>query len=191
MKKTRVLATALSACLAISAFSGLAACGSGDSGKNNYTYNVPGKNKLEIRVENFGMGPGTVWLEETADRFAKEVLDKQYGDKTGVYIKIEENSTQNTSAMASDGTHIYFDERASDPQHLLRNKLLLNLDSIVKDETRVGGSLESNIFAAAKGGITDENGSYYALPHYDFYPGIAYNRTTFDSLKAYFAAEDH
>ena len=190
MKKTRVLATALSACLAISAFSGLAACGSGDSGKNNYTYNVPGKNKLEIRVENFGMGPGTVWLEETADRFAKEVLDKQYGDKTGVYIKIEENSTQNTSAMASDGTHIYFDERASDPQHLLRNKLLLNLDSIVKDETRVGGSLESNIFAAAKGGITDENGSYYALPHYEFYPGIAYNRTTFDSLKAYFAAED-
>ncbi|MBQ7912227.1 MAG: hypothetical protein IJ308_00570 [Clostridia bacterium] len=189
MKKTRVFATALSACLLFSAFGGLTACG-GSSEDKGYVYNVPGKNKLEIRVENFGMGPGTVWLEETADRFAKEVLEKQYGDKVGVYIKIEENSQQNTAAMASDGTHIYFDERASDPQSLMRSNLLLNLDDIVKDETRVGGSLASNIFEAAKGGITDENGSYYALPHYEFYPGIAYNRTTFDSLKAYFAAED-
>ena len=34
------------------------------------------------------------------------------------------------------------------------------------------------------------DGSYYALPHYEFYTGLTYNRTTFESLNAYFAADD-
>jgi hypothetical protein len=147
---------------------------------------------LEIKVKNFGGGPGNVWLEEAAERFAQLKLNEPYGDKTGVYIKYESTFNQNTSAMANDSTSIFFDERMSDPYALATNGdgLLLNLDSIVTDETRVGGSLESKIFDAAKGGITGNDGSYYALPHYDFYAGIVYNRSTFADLGAYFAAED-
>ena len=136
------------------------------------------------------MGTGNEWLEETVERFAKEYQNKQYGKKTGVYLDIEVTNNQNTSAMANDATNIFFDERASDPYVLQQSSLLLNLDSIVKDETRVGGSLESKIFESAKDGIKGKDGSYYALPHYEFYTGLSYNRTTFEDLNAYFAAED-
>ncbi len=194
MKQKRILATALSACMIFSAL-GMAACNIGGGGNTSSggfenVYNVPSDSKITIKVKNFGMGPGNLWLEETAERFAQAKKDEKYGDKTGAYVKIEVTSNQNTGAMASDTTNIFFDERASDPNALAQNGLLLNIDSIVKDETRTGGSLESNIFDAAKGGITGTDGSYYALPHYEFFPGLVYNCKTFDNLCAYFAADD-
>lgn len=195
METKKFLATVLSVCTLMSAI-GMSACGDfeeeigGGNNKVENVYNVPSDSKITIKIKNFGMGPGNLWLEETMERFAEANKDVKYGDKTGVYLKYEATSNQNTSAMASDTTNIFFDERQSDPYALLQGGLLLNIDSIVKDETRVGGSLESKIFDAAKGGITGNDGSYYALPHYEFYPGIAYNRTTFADLGAYFAAED-
>ncbi len=196
MKKRRIIAGVLAALMLTCSASLLSCKKKGESGNvpggNNPTgtrYNTPGDDKMTILVKNFGMGPGNVWIEETAERFAKANANTTYGDKTGVYIKITETSEQNTAAMASDSTNIFFDERASDPYVLNENKLLLNLDSIVKDETRVGGTLESKIFDSAKGNIS-EDGSYYALPHYEFYTGLVYNRATFNSLNAYFAADD-
>ena len=199
MKKNRILATVLSTCMILSTV-GMASCSIGGGGTSSGTsssgggidnvYNVPSDSKITIRVKNFGMGPGNLWLEETAERFAQAKKDEKYGDKTGAYVKIEVTHNQNTGAMASDATNIFFDERASDPNALAQNGLLLNIDSIVKDETRTGGSLESNLFDAAKGGIMGTDGSYYALPHYEFFPGLVYNRKTFNSLNAYFAAED-
>ncbi len=188
MKKKKILATVLAVCMLTSVMS-MAACNKGNSGNEN-KQNVASDSKLTIKVKNFGGGPGNVWLEEAAERFAVLKQNEQYGDKTGVYITYESSYNQNTSSMASDSTSIFFDERASDPTVLVQNGLLLNLDSIVKDETREGGSLESKIFESAKGGIQGSDGSYYALPHYEFYTGLSYNRTTFEDLCAYFAAED-
>ena len=196
MKKRRILATALSTLMLVASMGGMTACGGGggsgngpDNGNNKYVYNVPGANKLTIKIKNFGGGPGNVWLEEAAERFAQLKQNEQYGDKTGVYITYEPTYNQNTTSMKGDSTSIFFDERASDPSTLSQNGLLLNLDSIVKDETREGGSLESKIFESAKDGIK-KDGSYYALPHYEYYTGLSYNRTTFEDLAAYFAAED-
>ncbi len=196
MKTKRILATALSTLMLVASMGGMTACGGGSSGNgpsggnNKYVYNVPGDNKLTIKVKNFGGGPGNLWLEEAAERFAQLKQNEKYGDKTGVYITYESTYNQNTGSMESDSTSIFFDERASDPTVLVQNGLLLNLDSIVKDETREGGSLESKIFESAKGGIMGNDGSYYALPHYEYYTGLSYNRTTFEDLCAYFAAED-
>ncbi len=194
MKKKRILATVLSMCLLAGTMS-MAACGGGSDGGtggggNGGKFNTESSTKLGIKVKNFGGGPGNVWLEEAAERFAELKKDEQYGDKTGVYIKYEATYNQNTGSMDSDSTNIFFDERASDPSVLAQSGLLLNLDDIVKDKTREGGSLESKIFESAKGGIRGNDGSYYALPHYEFYTGLAYNRTTFDELCAYFAADD-
>lgn len=190
MKLKNILTTLLSVSMLMS----MTACGGseggGNGGNKNYIYNTPSESKLQIKVKNFGGGPGNVWLEETAERFAQLKQNEKYGDKTGVYITYESTYDQNTASMASDSTNIFFDERASDPSVLAQSGLLLNLDSIVKDETREGGSLESKIFDSAKGGIQGNDGSYYALPHYEYYTGLAYNRTTFESLCAYFADEE-
>ncbi len=194
MNKKRWIATALSAFMLVGSVGmSMTACGDLDEEDSSSTfeaiYNVPGANKMEIKIKNFGMGPGNLWLEETMERFAEANQNTKYGDKTGVYLKYESTNNQNTKAMAGDSTNIFFDERMSNPYELAQNNLLLNLDSIVKNENRVGGKLEDKIFDAAKGGIM-QGESYYALPHYEFFGGIAYNRSTFEDLNAYFAAED-
>ncbi len=191
MNKKKILAAVLAVCT-LTGVTGMVGCGGGTPAGNNgkYIYNVPSSSKLEIKVKNFGGGPGNIWLEETAERFAELKLNETYGDKTGVYIKYESTYNQNTGAMANDSTSIFFDERMSDPSVLAQSGLLLNLDEIVKDETRVGGKLEDKIFESAKGGIQGLDGSYYALPHYEYYTGVAYNRATFEELNAYFAADD-
>ena len=194
MKAKRFLATLLSLCTMTSVV-GMAGCdvedpvGGGGGGTVDFVYNVPSDTKMTIKVKNYGMGTGTLWCEELVERFAKEYQNVQYGDKTGVYVDIEVTNQQNTSLMATDATNVFFDERASDPYTLMQSGLLLNLDSIVKDTTREGGSLESKIFESAKGGMTDANGSYYALPLFEYYAGCGYNEAIFEELGAYFAAD--
>ena len=195
MKAKRFLATLLSLCT-MTGVIGMAGCdvedpveGGGGGGTVDYVYNVPSDSKMTIKVKNYGMGTGTLWLEETVERFAKEYQTAQYGEKTGVYVDIEVTNQQNTSLMATDATNVFFDERKSDPYSLMQSGLLLNLDSIVKDTTREGGSLESKIFESAKGGIVGADGSYYALPHFEYYAGLGYNESIFEELGAYFAAD--
>ena len=111
MEKRKLLATVLAMCTLVSAI-GMSACGDleEESGGNNNqvenVYNVPSDSKIMIKVKNFGMGPGNLWLEETMERFAEANKDVKYGDKTGVYLKYEATNNQNTSAMASDTTNI-------------------------------------------------------------------------------------
>ncbi len=192
MKKKRILATVLSVCM-LTSMVGMTACGGIEdpgTGGVDFVYNTPSDSKITIQVKNFGMGTGTLWLEETVERFAQLKQNEQYGDKTGVYIDIEVTDKQNTSLMASDSTNIFFDERASDPYQLMQAGLLLNLDSIVKDETREGGALSNKIFDKAKSSVMGSDGSYYALPHFEYNGGLSYNEAIFEELCAYFAAED-
>ncbi|MBQ7373679.1 MAG: hypothetical protein IJW64_03860 [Clostridia bacterium] len=189
MRKQRIFAIILAIFMVVCSF-GMLACGKKKSNSRyQAVYNLPSNKKITIKVKNYGMGPGTLWLDEAADRFAEKYQDVKYGNKTGVYVKIEEDSEQNTNAMANDSTNIFFDEKTSDPNALAQSNLLLNLDSIVKDTTREGGTLESKIFSSTKN-IVMKGDSYYALPHYEFYPGVVFNRDTFDKLNAYFAHED-
>lgn len=193
MKTKRILAALLSVC-AMTGVVGMAGCGVDDPGTGggnvDFVYNVPSDSKISIKIKNYGMGTGTLWLEETVERFAKEKQNTQYGNKTGVYLDIEVTNKQNTNLMATDATNIFFDERDSDPYALMQSELLLNLDSIVKDTSRAGGSLDSKIFESAKGGIIGKDGSYYALPHFEYYGGLGYNESIFEELCAYFAADD-
>jgi ABC-type glycerol-3-phosphate transport system substrate-binding protein len=85
MKKRRIFATALSTLMLLASVGGMTACGGGDNsasgGDGKYVYNVPGENKLTIKVKNFGGGPGNVWLEEAAERFAQLKQNEKYGNK--------------------------------------------------------------------------------------------------------------
>ncbi|MCQ2741990.1 MAG: extracellular solute-binding protein [Bacilli bacterium] len=170
----------------------LASCGklgpatSSTSG-GNYQYNVDGPNKTKITVGNFGGGIGSLWIEKAADRFAKEVMNKSYADgHQGVYIKFINSFELKTSTMDQSNTSMFFDERFSDITELGQAGLLLDLDEIVLDETRKGGSLDSNIFDSVKDGLKVQ-GKYYGLPHYEYYGGLTYNHEIFDSIFAYFA----
>ena len=173
---------------ALLAFGGVACGGDKNSGDNANVFNTPGKNKTTIRVQNFSGGIGSVWIDEAAERFAELNQNTPYADgKTGVYIDIQKTQTIVPEALSGSTTNIVFYERFVAINSLAQSGTLLNLDEMVKDESRVGGSLESKIFESAKGGLVGNDGSYYGLPHYEFFGGLSYNRDIFDRLFAYIA----
>ncbi|MBQ8659202.1 MAG: hypothetical protein IJ506_08735 [Clostridia bacterium] len=177
----------------------MAACGydeepDGPSGGNSEIeniYNLPGKDKTELKVINFHGGVGSVWIDEAAERFAQLKQNESYATgKKGIYINIDKSMTPNTSQMANSAYALYFDERFSDVNALAQAGLLLPITDIVKDQTRVGGVLEDKLFEQVKGSLKGNDGEYYGLPHYEFYGGMSYNRKVFDSAMAYFAADE-
>ncbi len=157
------------------------------------TYNSSGSGKTEIKVLNMGGGIGWVWLEQAAERWAYLMQEKSYANgKKGVYINISNDfgiSTKVAQAQTSD-THVFFSERKNTPDTWGASGVVMNLDEIVKDTSRVGGTLESKIYDSAKSamiGTVDGEEHYYAIPHYEFYGGSSYNREIFNEYGAYFA----
>lgn len=189
----------ISVALALGMVASMAACGydeepqvnSGGNSNVESVYNVPGKDKTELKMVNFHGGVGSVWIDEAAERFAELKKDESYASgKKGIFIAIDKTMSVNTSQMANSAYTIYFDERFSDVNALAQAGLLLPITDIVQDETRVGGKLEDKLFEQVKGSLKGNDGEYYGLPHYEFYGGISYNKKVFDSEVAYFAAED-
>ena len=155
--------------LALGMTTSMVACGgydeeteSGAEGGNSNienVYNVPGKDKTELKMVNFHGGVGSVWIDEAAERFAELKKDESYATgKKGIYIAIDKTMSPNTSQMANSAYTIYFDERFSDVNALAQAGLLLPITDIVKDETRVGGTLESKLFEQVKGSLMGNDG---------------------------------
>lgn len=198
-KRTSAFVFALSAIMAGTL---MTSCGS--KPVYDYQYNIDGPNKVKIVTANFGGGIGNEWLYKAIDRFAQKMNDYEFEDgKKGVYIDASFASFElgTGQGMENLNRHVFFDERMSDVQDLANQKLLLNLDSIVKEDTaRIGGTIESNLFPSIKDGLqvklaegseTEQTATshYYGLPHYEYYGGLTYNREVFESIGA-FITED-
>ncbi len=188
MKKFIALILALCSTLA------LVACGGGEENKGGpggtgAVYNVKGANKTQINFHNFNGGVGSVWLEEAAEEFAKIHQETNFGggSKKGVYIDIAKSMSVDVTGLASSGYHILTTDRFSSPNDVANAGELYCLDDIVADTTREGGALEDVIFDSVKPAIKGNDGSYYGLPHYEYYGGLSYNRNIFNDTKAFFA----
>ncbi len=174
---------------------GATACGGGgatsdSTGGSTGKYNLPGKNKTTINYRSFTGGVGSAWLDELAEEFAKEHAETSFGNgKTGVYINIEKNMSTTASDLSSSNYHILNLERYNFPGDIAQGGELYNLNDIVKDTSREGGTLEDAIFSNYKGLLKDYQGNYVALPNYEFYSGLSYNYKVFDEISAFFAEE--
>jgi ABC-type glycerol-3-phosphate transport system substrate-binding protein len=172
------------------------ACGGNESSSQSgngvqNVYNVPGENKTELKMVNFNGGIGSIWIEEAAERFAEIKQNESYAtDKKGIYISIDKTMSVGTATMQGSTYNIYIDERMTDVNQLAQAGMLLPITDIVKDTTRVGGTIESKLFPSVVDSLKGNDGEYYALPHYEFYGGFSYNRQTFDDNLAYFASSD-
>ena len=179
MKMKRGLALILAMC----SMATIASCGggssNGDGGKN--LYNVESKTKTKLQVIHFDGGVGHVWLDQAAERFAKEYKDKSYANgKTGIWVDFTQTMSIDLSTMAQQAYDVYIYERQRTPKDLAQANLILSIDDIVMDETRAGGSLENNLFEQVKGSLKGNDDQYYGLPHYESYGGLSYLTQTFD-----------
>ncbi len=161
---------------------------SGNSGGTTGQYNTAvGKDdKMVISFHNYGGGTGVKWIELAAETFAKNNADRVFENgKKGVYIEIDDVQGYNVSNLASST----FDVLVGDARSFLyaSKDLLLELDEVVKDDTREGGSIEDNLIEQAKES-SKYNGKYYSIPFFEYYPGLSYNHEVFEK-RGYFIAE--
>ncbi len=182
MKKTFKQLMAGATCL-LMAFNVVACGGSSTTGGK--------KDQTTIYIANTGGGVGEEWLTQAAERFSKSVAEESYEEgKKGVYVDIFSSTGVTTSNMSTDGYSMYFTERSGTARTLSQAGLALDITDIVTEKVYENGtkaivdSVKDDYLSALKG--TD--GQYYALPHFEIYPTLTYNKAIFDANGIYFAA---
>ena len=171
MKKTsKIISLLLGASMLASMASGCA--GGGNS------------NITKINVLNFGGGVGSVWLENAIERFEEEYKDKSYADgKKGVKVSYDARMGVLSTGMSTAGDMVYFDESSPASRGLIASGDLLDISDIVTP-------IEDKILPQTKDAMKGNNGKYYALPHYEYYFGLAYNIDVFERYNLYFSAPE-
>lgn len=160
------------------------ACMTACSGGDNSTV-------TEIQVINYCGGVGKEWLERSIARFKDLKKSESYEEgKTGVEIKVSNTKSVDTSSMKGSAKHIYITEDNGFPYDLAANGSLLNIDSWVK-EAVYGESktIESKIDENFRN-VLKYNDTYYALPHYELYPGVTYDYDLFVKKNLFLAAPE-
>ena len=165
----------------------LAACGGGTGGNS-----VDASKTTVVECLNFNGGVGQAWLDNAAKRFEAMKANETYEDgKTGVKINVTSEIDLRENTISSSGYNIYFNEHGLSPAELSQRGVLLNINDIVteKIETIDGKevSIEDKLQADFRSALKGVDGNYYALPHYEWYPGVVYDIETFDTYKLYFA----
>ena len=167
-----------------------AACGGGNGGGGGDDVD-PTKTTV-VECLNFNGGVGQEWLDNAARRFEKLKENESYETgKTGVKINVDSEIDLQENTLSSSGYNIYFNEHGLSPAELSQKGYLLNINDIVTQtlETVDGKevSIEDKIQADFRSALKGTDGNYYALPHYEWYPGVVYDIETFDTYKLYFA----
>ncbi len=180
MKKT--LKKSVSFLLAALCMGSMVACGpTGSEG-----------NETVISVINFGGGVGEEWLKKAAVRFQDMKVNESYEDgKTGVFIDYISQQSINTSNMDSDAYNIYFNQSTTSARSLAQQGFLMDISDIVTGSMAAygeTGTIEDKIDENYRIMCMGPENRYYALPHYEFYPGVTYDVELFDNYDLYFAA---
>lgn len=143
----------------------------------------------QIQVINYCGGVGKEWLNRSIERFVEAKKNVSYeSGKTGVEIKVSNTKSVDTSAMKGSAKHVYFTEDNGFPHDLAANGSLLEIDSWVKETLPgEGKTIESKIDDSMKN-VLKYNDKYFALPHYELYPGVTYDYDLFVEKKLFLAA---
>jgi hypothetical protein len=155
----------------------LTACGGGD------------RPEVTISVINFDGGVGSTWLEDAVGRFQTKMETKVYPNgKTGVYVDWKPDMNVSTAAMATSGYNIYFVEGQVNVYTYAQERKLACVNDIMEytaegESRTIGDKVEDGFKTMLKG----EDGNYYALPHYEWMPGMSYDLDLFESGKYFFA----
>lgn len=164
------------------------ACG-GDSGSGE---NGPSGDQVVLEFFITDGGIGSEWLRLANERFMAQNATTAYGDKTGVFCRI--NKGQPTlSEMATDGYHVYFMDRTQPVASMAKTGNLLDIDAWVREkyDTRDGQlvSIEDKFFPTYKEFTLGDDGKYYGIPYTEVYGGLTYDRKLFNDQNLYFAQE--
>lgn len=145
--------------------------------------------KTQINVSHYLGGVGQAWIDKIETEF--EELYKDYqgeNGKVGVQIIVNHHKKEGDTLaddIKSNPDEVYFTDK-SKYHDMVTQGSLLDLTSIITAEDANGVSLEERL-SEQQQGYYKRNNKYYALPHYESFGGLFYNRNLFNDRKLYFA----
>ena len=184
MKKISKILSILLVCVCLG--SALFGC-SGSSGGTNID-----TGKSQLYVGSYNGGYGTKWLEDIAKDFENDPIISSTSfekGKTGVQVIIDpkENFIGQTLAENIKGNknniifaeQVYYDE-------MVKQNLLLDITDVMTTEPSTGdGILENKLLDWQKEVLKTSDGKYYAIPHYQIFNGMIYDKDLFDEYGLY------
>ena len=160
------------------------ACG-GDTGEAG-----PSENQVVLEFFITDGGIGSEWLKQANERFMAANIATPYGDKEGVYCRINKGQPS-LASMATDGYHVYFMDRTQPVADMAKTGNLLNVNEWVteKYDERDGVmmSIEDKMFPEYRKFPQADDGEYYGIPYTEVYGGLTYDRKLFNDNGLYFA----
>lgn len=177
MKKLTKITALLCAVLSFANLA--AACGGNDKEKERDA------TKTYLTVYNYDGGVGTQWLYDSAKRFEALYAEKSLEEgKKGIVVDVVAGK-DNLATLAASPNNVFFTEQISFNDMIAKNQLLDISDMAEKPFTDLGleetGNVVSKIPAETKEALLAQDGKLYALPHYEVYTGVSYDRDLFNT----------
>ena len=164
---------------AIFSFANLATACGGDKEKERDT------TKTYLTVYNYDGGVGTQWLHDTAKRFEELYAEKELEEgKKGIVVDVVAGK-DNMATLAASPNNVFFTEQMAFNDLIAKNQLLDISDMAESSFTNLGLSETGNVLdkipTETKDALLAQNGKLYALPHYEVYTGVSYDRDLFEA----------
>lgn len=178
-KAKRVIAMALACVSALGCGATIAGC-KRDKGEE------VDESRTQLYVSSYAGGFGSEWLQSLKTRFEEAYAEESYeSGKKGVQVLIDDGESSGASiALSANSNEVIFTE--SVPYYnWVKSKSIVDISDVVADVIAQDGV---DLNESQKSALTVLDGKYYALPHYEGYYGVVYDKDLFDSKSLYFAA---
>lgn len=186
MKKKFMKAIAVT--LAIGTMATGTACGGGEHNDTKV------EGMINITVSSFESGVGTAWLDNAAERFEALYKDMEFSNGSkGINIIVDpmvKNGTGVLESIKNSSSHVYLTEEVYYNDFISSNVLADITDIVTEDLTAYGEnrSIEDKMDETVSSYLS-VNGKYYAVPFWEGYSGIIYDRDLFE-VKGLFLKTD-
>lgn len=195
MKKNKLFASALAACIALTSAVSAAGCrkpGAGTGGDGGHPDKAYDETKTQIQVFTYNAGFKDEWLYQLEADFEEANKDTVYEEgKKGVQVRHEGAMKQWSSDDIKNSNFDVFFMEGGDYYAWRQSGALEDLTDIVTGTNKYDNkTIRSKMNEKQKsyfGGVTSEGvqEKYYALPHYKGAMGLIYNVEVFDEYGFY------
>lgn len=144
--------------------------------------------KSQLTVANYDGGVGSEWFYKMIEGFEAKYAETSFEEgKKGVQIVKDVGKADHFSQISTDSYNVIFGERV-DVNSMIASNQILDITDIVTAVGEDGKTIESKMSDNQKAALSMYGGKYYALPHYEYYPGITYDKKLFNDKSLYISA---
>lgn len=195
VKKIKKITSAFMMLLLLGTF--LAGCG-GQTSVPGGTEEVEDSSKTQLLVATFDGGIGADWIIEAGERFEEAFADTSFEEgKKGVQVKVLKSTNYGgetiLDTLQAEEADVWFTETVNYRDHINAENFADITDIVTEkldkygENKSIADKMDENFRNFLNVG-TEDGAKYYAIPFYDGFYGLIYDKDLFAEANLYFAS---